>query len=149
MKVYLASSFALAQEVEKVYKALVASGHQVPDVWWHVDSKVDTWAVNLQDKEWMTHPIPRAIAQRHWGAIDSCDALVLVSQESGYKFTGANIEVGYAVGKGIPVLSVGKIERSAMYVPVIPAGNVEELLHLLNIIAVRERNSDSWAVRAV
>jgi hypothetical protein len=140
MRVYLASSFKLAADVERLYRRLLAAGHEVPDVWWRVDTKTDTWAVHLPDREWMAHPVPRAIAQRHWQSIADSDALVLVgAPEYSHRFTGANVEVGFAIGRGVPVLAIGCMERSAMYAPVIHADSEGQLLHLLDIIAVRER----------
>ena len=134
--------FRNAEIVELLSRRLADVGHEVPDKWWIVDSKNDAWAVDLPDREWQAHAIPRAIAQRHWGSIDKSDALILVSHpDNPMKFTGANVEVGYAIAKGIPVLSIGVLERSAMYCPIIQADSVPELIDLLDIIAVRERKT--------
>lgn len=130
MKIYLASSFKLKSEVQKVHDALVAAGHSVPDVWWNIDLK----SLDLPDQQWYRHKDIIAIAERHWKNIREADVLVIVSHPTdSTRFTGANIELGYAHGRGVAVFSIGAIERSAMYVPVRQTYEVAELVQKLSL----------------
>lgn len=119
-KVYLASAFRYKTECEYYHALLVNHEYEVPDVWWHMDFK----ELPVGDPEWYQLPEVHAIAERHWRNIRASDALVLVGPgnppgSSPGRFQGANVELGYALALNIPCLSVGCIERSAMYVPVI------------------------------
>ena len=56
------------------------------------------------------------VKERNFKGIDKADVLILVCpSDKPKKFNGANIELGYAIGKGKIVMSVGLLERSAMY----------------------------------
>jgi nucleoside 2-deoxyribosyltransferase len=132
MRLYLASSFDCAALCLATQKAVEARGHTVPDVWWNVKTKDDF--KKASESEFYDSHIVKAIAVRHWRTIDSCDAVILVSDDAKRQFTGANVEVGYAIGKGIPVLIVGPVKRSAMYCPATRCADVVELLNALDII---------------
>lgn len=132
MRLYLASSFDYAHICEAVQKAVEAKGHTIPDVWWNVRTK-DAFKDKSESAFYDSH-IVKAIAVRHWRTIDACDAVVLVSDDSEKAFTGANVEVGYAIGKGIPVLTLGPLKRSAMYCPAIRCDDLADLLDSLDII---------------
>lgn len=132
MRLYLASSFDYAHICEAVRKTVEAKGHTVPDVWWNVRTKDDF--KGKSDHDFYADHIVQAIAVRHWRTIDSCDAVVLVANGEAKTFTGANVELGYAIGKGIPVLTLGGVKRSAMYCPAIHCDDLPELLNALDII---------------
>ena len=139
MKFYIASSFALKMECIKVQHQIRENltGCSIPDIWWNIDAK-EIPAEN--DEAWHSLPEVKAIAERHWKTIRECDAVILVSHPTEpRKFTGANIEVGYALGRGIPVFSVGHLERSGMYSPVIRCKDVDELIKSLRIFTREAR----------
>jgi nucleoside 2-deoxyribosyltransferase len=118
MKFYLASSFDEAALCETVFRLLKTLGHEVPDVWWNVRSKDDF--ANNTDAEFYGASIVQSIAARHWLTLREVDAVILISNlEKPRSFTGANVEIGFALALGKPVLSVGLLKRSAMYCPVI------------------------------
>lgn len=128
-KIYLASSFSLADRVQRVYEALDEAGHSVPDVWWHEDLK----EIDLPDDEWYEHPDVRAIADRHWNSIKATDTFVLVCpKDEPKKYNGANVELGYAHRDGCDCYAVGALERSAMYIPVTRVDTFDELLSALD-----------------
>lgn len=130
MKFYLASSFKRKQQLETIKNELESLGHVIPDVWWNIDSKDD----EMTNRDWHSLPTIKAIAIRHWKSIAECDALILISSEFEYTpFNGANIEVGYAIGKGLPVFTYRLIAKSAMYAPTIECLNLDELLDAINI----------------
>lgn len=132
MKIYLASSFDLAARCENLRLTLEKAGHSIPDVWWNVKTKDDF--TDSSDETFYDSPIVKSIATRHWKTINECDAVVLVSGAVQRTFTGANVEVGYAIGTGKPVLSLGIIKRSAMYCPITRCMTTTELLACLDII---------------
>lgn len=138
MKLYLASSFDYAHICEAVRKVLESKGHVIPDVWWNIRAKDDF--TSKSDGDFYDSPIMRAIAARHWKTIDECDGLVLVTGGDPEKtFTGANVEVGYAVAKGKPVFSLGLHKRSAMYVPLIRCADITELAEAIAIVGGKTR----------
>lgn len=135
MKIYLASSFSLSNAVETLSNLLEAKGHIITVKWWHKDFKKAFGTIS--DNEWYNLPKIKMICERNFRGIDKADILILFAPTiEAKKFNGANIEVGYAIGKGKRVLSVGKIERSAMYLPIERCGNMEELLRIITIFPI-------------
>lgn len=133
MKFYLASSFRLKTRVQEVYEMLKLWGHEVPDIWWNIDAKNSGPTDN---RAWAVTPLARVICARHWASIQVSDALIIIADgESETRFTGANVECGFALGRGLPVFSVGQLERSAMYAQVIQAATVDELRELIEIFS--------------
>lgn len=141
LNIYLASSFKYKKVCEMIREHLeeypVELGmFKVPDVWWNIDSK----KLRMSTSDWYNLPETQAISARHFKTIEKCDALILccpISEEG--VFNGANVEVGYALAKGIPVYSFGKIARSAMYSDVIKCYTIESLMDCLEIQALRQR----------
>jgi len=132
LRIYIASSFDYAALCEAVAGAVIAKGHTVPDIWWNVRTKDDFRGKS--ESEFYDSPTVKSIAVRHWRTINSCDVVVLISASAKKAFTGASVEVGYAIGKGIPVLSLGPLKRSAMYCPVTRCEDLVDLLKALDII---------------
>jgi nucleoside 2-deoxyribosyltransferase len=125
-KFYIASSFSLKEKVLKLAKALEEEGHEVIHDWWNFDYKT----IDLPDNEWYRHPKVTGISLKNFSAIDKADGVILVAPDQECKkFNGANIEVGYALAQGKEVLSVGVLERSAMYVPVNQYATIEDLIN--------------------
>ena len=124
MKFYLASSFRNVESVKGLASQLEARGHIITCRWWLCDYKV---ALGITDDEaWFSQPIIRTIYRRSHKAIEDADMLILVAPEA-CKFNGANIEVGIALALHKPVICLGKLERSAMYEPLIRCPTMEEL----------------------
>jgi len=116
MKVYLASSFELIKYVQDINHALETHGHKVTVQWWHKDFKK---AVQKPENEWYEDREVQEISRRNFSGIEEADCLILVAHPTEpRKFNGANIELGYALALKKPCLALGKLERSAMYVPV-------------------------------
>ncbi|MGB1696899.1 MAG: nucleoside 2-deoxyribosyltransferase [Thermoplasmatota archaeon] len=138
MKIYIASTFRLAPYLTNLAAKLETLGYEIPDVWWNKDEKRAEAAPN--DAAWYARPMVPAIAERHWRTIKECDALVLVAfHDQETKFTGANVEYGYALALGKPVLTLGQIKRSAMYANAIRCTDEEELLACLAIVGMEAR----------
>jgi hypothetical protein len=131
MKLYLASSFDNTLYVKRLAKGLEEKGYKIMVDWWNQDFKL----LNMFDMEWYNFHLIKEKYEIDTEGIDKSDALIIVGPMKGYqKFNGANIELGYALGKGKPVFSIGNLERSIMYYPVIKCRNLEELEIELNKI---------------
>jgi len=105
--------------------ALLLSSFEIPVIWWKHDFK----KMDLSDNEWYINPEVIKVKERNFNGIDESDAVVLVCPEdNSKKYNGANIEVGYALGKEKPVYSIGCLERSAMYCDVIKCIGIKHLI---------------------
>lgn len=138
LKLYVASSFDLVPELQTTQVCLERDGHTVPDIWWNVRTKDDF--TDKSNLEFYGSTLVQSIAARHWETIRECDAVILVSDP--YKersFTGANVEIGFAHALGKPIFSVGKLKRSAMYVPIIKCETLGELLQAINCLGQIQR----------
>jgi nucleoside 2-deoxyribosyltransferase len=125
MKVYLASSFDLTKKVEALAGVLRKNGHVVTVEWWNKDFK----KLPLTDVDWYEDARVTAISERNFRGIREADIFVLIAPTlTSKKFNGANVELGYALALGKPCYSVGRLQRSAMYVPVIKCESMEEVL---------------------
>ena len=126
MKVYLASKFKLKERVKKIAKELEKSGHEITVKWWTRDYK----KLKLNDYDWYRDDRIFKVCSRNYRGVVDADVVVLVCHESrSQKFTGANIEIGIAMGLKKEVYSIGKLERSAMYSMVRQTTNISELLN--------------------
>jgi len=131
-KIYVASSFSLVPTVKMVADSLKKCGYIITQEWWRFDYKS---ILKNDDELWYLLPKVRNISKANFEAIKRADCLLLVADsETPQRFNGANIELGYALALGKPCFSIGKLQRSAMYVPVTQCSNLKEVLEKLNII---------------
>ena len=125
MKVYIASSFKLIEKVIYIANILREHGFEITQYWWERDYK----KMEIYGEAWYNHPDVKRISKKNFDAIDEADVVLLVCPDTiPICFNGANIEVGYAIAKGKPVYSIGKLQRSAMYVSVKRLNNIDEFL---------------------
>jgi len=125
MKFYLASDFELKQRVVLVAEYLKSANHSITREWWHYDFK----QLELPDKIWYKEHNVVDVSKRNFQAIRECDVFLIVAHhKKARKFNGANIELGYALALGKPCFSLGRLQRSAMYVPVVKCSNINEVL---------------------
>lgn len=128
MKVYVASSFSLIPRVERVVKVLEDWGYEITVKWWARVYQVEGLGAQatqdlkkiyagLPPGEFYERPETLKSYLSDLGGIDEADALVLVGPKVASRgaLVGANIELGYALGKGKPCFSVGALMNSAMY----------------------------------
>ena len=141
MKFYLASSFKNKVKVEQVAYYLTKRGHTITTQWWHTDFKK---TVSGNDAEWYADERVQAISKRNFKGIEDAEVLILVARKEPVKYNGANIELGYALALGKPCYSLGYLERSAMYCPVIKCKAIDELLVK---IATNANQSSSLCVK--
>lgn len=128
MYVYIASSFKLKDRIERIAQRLWTEGFGITREWWHKDYK----EIDLPDDEWYEHESVIQVCQDNFEAIDMADIVILVCPEDeSKKFNGANIEIGYAIAKDKPVVSVGALGRSGMYQPLIKTDTIDELVSVV------------------
>ena len=133
MKIYLASSFSLKQRVEEVSERLKKAGHTITVEWWNKDFKKAFGLIS--DDKWYKLDDIILISKKNFKGIDDADVLIIVCPKiESKKYNGANVELGYAIGKYKHVISLGRLERSAMYLGVKRIYNIEDLIEYLNSI---------------
>ena len=78
------------------------------------------------------HETIRSLSKENFDAVDQVDTRIpICPDDSSHSFTGANVEVGYAMAKNKRIFSVGVLQRSAMYVPVEKFKSITDLLPVL------------------
>lgn len=138
MRVYLASSFELKDEVQRISDLLESREIGITRKWWLINYKEALG--DMPDKVWYRHEKVQWVSKENFKAIDEADAVILICpNDLPHKFTGANIEVGYAVAKKKRVFSVGQMDRSAMYVPIEKYESINALLPALENLCSKHR----------
>jgi hypothetical protein len=143
MKVYVASSFSLIPKVKKITKILEKRGHEISEKWWNrVYSSEGLGLVDTQKLKKIFDDLPpdefySKIETRKSYLLDlkgitEAEAFIFVANDKPRKFTGANIELGYALAKGIRCLSIGNLTNSVLYFEVIRCKNIQEILYWLS-----------------
>ena len=114
MKIYIASSFDQKERIVRLEQKLIEFGHTITVRWWEIDHKKTE--ETMTDIDWYRQPHIKAIKKRDLKGIDDADVVILVAPDTiPKKFNGANIELGYAIGKKKQVFIYGAVERSALY----------------------------------
>ena len=147
MKLYLASSFDLVSKVGIIADYLEQLGHVITVKWWSKDG------FDMKDKKadqtsdaFYKDEVCKLIFERDKQGILDADALIIIADETPKKFNGANIEYGIAVGIGKPCFSIGMLENSAMYYPVVKCGSLDELVEALStVVPVKEYISPNYS----
>ncbi len=141
LKVYVASSFKLIKKVETVVSALERAGHEITVKWWAREYVIDGEIVHTQvlkkrndvlsrDEFYSKPETLRSFAADVYG-VKSADVFVFVAADEPRKFTGANVELGIAIGDKIPCYALGSLELSVLYYPVCHCGSIGALLRAL------------------
>lgn len=116
LRLYLASAFDPAKEVEGIAKAIEARGHLVPVRWWDLEGEAHkAKTAPITEAAFYQSRAVQATAARDFGGVASCDALILVTDGPARKFNGAAVELGYALAHGKPCYAYGQLDRSAMF----------------------------------
>jgi len=127
ISVYIASNFEMKDQVQKLAKSLTYFGMRITREWWLINTR-EKYS-SLSEDEWYKNEEVRMMHKLNFVAISHSDIFILLSDEQNIQtFIGANIELGYALAKKKVCFSVGKLQKSAMYVPVVKFKNVNELL---------------------
>jgi len=136
MKIYIASSFDLRNKIEEVSKTLEDAGHIITCKWWIADDlKKNSFIKTSED--FYKDPSCSDIYYRDKLAVERADILIFVAADDARKYNGANVELGMALAKGKACYSVGALQNSAMYFPVIRAKDLNDLKFKLHQHGVR------------
>ena len=130
MRFYLASSFSLRERVQAVCGRLESLGHIVPVQWWdHTAEAHELKAAPGTDAEFYSRQSVQLTAARDLGGVATCDIFIFVADtDKARKYSGANVELGYALAHGKPCFVLGRLERSALYAHVVHAETLDEIL---------------------
>lgn len=133
MKIYIASSFSLIEKVEKACKLLEEAGHEILVKWWtrlHLKQKFDI----LEPDEFYEEPECGIAYERDFNGIMNCDVLFFVADDKPRCYTGANVELGIALGNAKRCISIGRLQNSALYWAVYRAKDIDEVLEMLDML---------------
>jgi len=129
MKIYLASNFDLSETVEFISKNLESEGHTITVKWWSKDGfDMRDKKMNQNSNAFYEDKICRMIFERDFEGILEADAFVFVADFIPRKYNGANVEYGIAIGANKPCFSIGKLENSALYYPIIKCESLNDLI---------------------
>jgi len=142
MKIYIASSFSLTARVTRVAAALELLGHEVTVKWWNRtfdvegEGQIHTQTLkkrynDLPPDVFYAKPTCSEAYHADYAGIHEADALLLVADDEPRPFNGANVELGMALAWGKPCFSIGSLQNSVMYSPVIRCGYIGEVMDLL------------------
>ena len=133
MLLYVASSFTMVKEVDWIATLLELHGHHVVVRWWerlHLKKKFGS----LDPRIFYAHTECEFAFTRDLEGIRESEALIFVAENKVRAYSGANIELGIAIERGIPCLSVGNLKNSALYFPVMRCSSIHELVELLALM---------------
>ena len=130
MKIYIASSFNLIPKIEEVCSLLEGAGHEVLVKWWtRLDLKKKFEVLDPDD--FYAEPECANAYERDFNGVMLCDVLLFVADAKPRYYTGANIELGIALGNSIRCMSVGSLRNSALYYNVYRAKDMHDVLETL------------------
>jgi len=131
MKIYVASSFDLADRVSKVCEALEKEGHKVQVKWWLSKELRDTRDV-LSREDFYSDPLCKIMYDRDKLGVDNADILVFVANKEIRSFGGALLELGMAVERDIPCICLGNLKNTVMYYPLYWVNSISELVEKIS-----------------
>ena len=140
MRIYLASSFKLIDIVKNVSHFLEREGHTITEKWWARPYQVEGLGAikttdlkkifdGLTPDEFYAKPECATSYYKDYEGIVTADAFVLCATETPRKFNGASVELGIAIGNDITSYSLGNLETSVLFYPVI---RCRDLCHLIS-----------------
>ena len=105
-KIYVAARYGRMKEMQSVHAALVAAGHE----------PTSQWVTGKEETEGKTE---EQAAIMDVEDVDRADLVLLFSDEKSYSSTGGGrfFEMGYAHGKGKPVVTVGPMQIIFHHLP--------------------------------
>jgi len=142
--VYIASSSKFIEECEKVSILIEEMDFVVTRKWWkHYIKDSPNYPKTMPDNDFYNDPSVKFISALDFHAVEQADLVIVITFDE-YKLTGAEIELGYALALGKPVIILGKHKRSAMISSCIRVETLTELQRVL------EKNfSDATTLEAV
>ena len=141
MKIYVASNFSLIAKVKKVVKALESEGHTITEKWFERPYQVDGKKILTTDLKKIYDDLPQNVFYSKpevklsyevdvKGIIDA-DVFVFVADDIPRKYNGASVELGIALANDKLCLSIGMLETSVMFYPIIRLKTLKKLIYFL------------------
>ncbi len=143
MKIYVASSFKLVENVKSAVEALEKAGHEITVKWWDrmydipgERDQVATMELKARyeglspDEFYERRETFVSFASDYWG-VKEADVFLFVADSVPRKFNGANVELGIAISDRKPCFSIGELETSVLYYPVIRCSDIGEVIRIL------------------
>ena len=145
MKVYIASSFNLISKVIALEEALEKAGHVITTKWWKRAYNIPTEGLvhttelkkrydALSSQEFYSRSECKLSFEFDFKGVKDAEALIFVADDNPRAYNGANIELGIALGNNKPCLSIGALNNSVMYYPVLKCNTLQELLDHLSCL---------------
>ncbi len=143
MKIYVASSFKLVEKVKSAVEALEEAGHEITVKWWarmfdipgerdqvQTTDLKERYESLSQDEFYERKETFVSFASDYWG-VKEADVFLIVADSTPRKFNGANVELGIAISDRKPCFSIGELETSVLYYPVIRCSDIDEVIQIL------------------
>jgi len=130
VKIYIASSFSLIDKIERVVAALEEAGHEIMVKWWTRYDLKKKFEV-LDPDEFYAEAECAYAYERDFNGVMLSDVLLFVADDEPRYYTGANVELGIALGNSIRCMSIGALRNSALYYNVYRAKDMDDVLYLL------------------
>ena len=92
----------------------------------------------LTDEEFYAEPENTFAFNRDFEGVKESDFFLFVADDVPRSYNGANVELGIALGDHKPCFSIGTLQKSALYTPVIKCKSLPELLSRLKSSKVKE-----------
>ena len=133
MKIYIASSFSLTPKVEEVCCLLEEAGHEITAKWWTRAGLKKKFEILEPDEFYAERECGIAYELDFNGVMD-CDVLLFVADDKVRRYTGANVELGIALGTFKRCMSIGRLPNSVLYWKVYPAKDMDDVLETLALV---------------
>ncbi len=137
LKIYIASSFDFVEGIKtEVIPALqneLGDNLIITRDWWANNVDLQAKHDNTDFKSFLSHPFTRLLCECDFTAIDDSDIVIIYNPRVKKQLTGANIEAGYAWGKGKTVILFGWFKKSAMYSRGIPIDTISDLKKMIRL----------------
>jgi len=139
MNIYLASSFKLIEKVEKAAKALEDNGFKITEKWWKRPYQVEGLGVvqtselkkmyeDLTTEEFYEKPETKLSYECDYKGVKNADIFVFIADDTPRKYNGANVELGIALSDQKPCFSIGTLENSVLYYPIVKCADIQEVI---------------------
>jgi len=133
VKIYIASSFSLIPKIEEVCSLLEGVGHKIMVKWWTRYDLKKKFEV-LDPDDFYAEPECAYAYERDFNGVMGCDVLLFVADDKVRRYTGANVELGIALGNAKRCMSVGRLPNSALYYNVYRAKDMSDVLETLSLL---------------
>jgi len=133
MKIYIASSFSLIHKIEQIVEILEKAGHEITVKWWTRYDLKKQFEV-LEPDDFYEEPECANAYERDFNGVMECNVLLFVADDEPRYYTGANVELGIALGNSIRCMSIGRLRNSALYWNVYRAKDMDDVLETLSLI---------------